>query len=203
MISRLRGNLLKLEDNRLILEISGICYEVYIPITVANRLKLEEDKLVELVIFHYINIDGNRGIPIIIGFIDDMERDFFEKFISVSGVGPKAALKAFDQPVSLIARAIEDSDMDFLTSLSGIGKQKAKQIIASLQGKVGRFALLKSDSCDTIPVKKELVEEAKAILKRLQYSDKEAEDMIKRALAVKKEVDNVEDLLNEIYCQRR
>ncbi|MDD5194922.1 MAG: helix-hairpin-helix domain-containing protein, partial [Candidatus Omnitrophica bacterium] len=158
---------------------------------------------VELIIYHYLNIDGNRGIPVLIGFSDELERDFFEKFISVSGVGPKGALRAFDKPISRIARAIEEGDLEYLTSLVGIGKQKAKQIVACLQGKVGRFALMKEEDEAPAPIKKEIVEEARKILRRLQYGTKEMEDMIKKALSAKPQADNVEDLLNEIYRQKR
>lgn len=203
MISKIRGNLVKKEENKAVVDIGGICYEVNIPTTVSSRLNKNSDGLVELVIYHYFNMDKNRGIPVMIGFIDDLEKEFFEKFISISGIGPKVALKAFDKPIALIARAIEDGDLVFLKTLDGIGIQKAKQIIASLQGKVGRFALLKSEKEAKIPVKNEIVDEACGILKRLQYNTKEIEEMIKKALEAKPDVGNVEDFLNEIYRQRK
>ncbi|MDD5584137.1 MAG: OB-fold domain-containing protein [Candidatus Omnitrophica bacterium] len=202
MISSIRGKLIKKEDDRLIVEVGGISYEIAIPRNVSTTLK-ENNGEVELVIYHYFNIDGNRGIPVLIGFSEELERDFFEKFISVSGVGPKGALRAFDKPISRIARAIEEGDVEYLTTLVGIGKQKAKQIVAYLQGKVGRFALIKEDEVKEEPIKKEIVEEARQILRRLQYGGKEMEDMLKKALAAQPHVDNVEDLLNEIYRQRR
>jgi Holliday junction DNA helicase RuvA len=203
MISKIRGNLIKKEENRAVVDIGGICYEVNIPVTVSSRLNKNSEGLVELVIYHYFNMDKNRGIPVMIGFIDDLEKEFFEKFISISGIGPKVALKAFDKPIALIARAIEDGDLAFLKTLDGIGIQKAKQIIASLQGKVGRFALLKSEKETKIPVKNEIIDEACGILKRLQYNTKEIEEMIKKALDAKPDVGNVEDFLNEIYRQRK
>jgi Holliday junction DNA helicase RuvA len=203
MISKIRGNLVKKEENKAVVDIGGICYEVNIPVTVSSRLNKNAEGVVELVIYHYFNIDKNRGIPVMIGFVDDLEKEFFEKFISISGIGPKVALKAFDKPIALIARAIEDGDLAFLKTLDGIGIQKAKQIIASLQGKVGRFALLKSEKETKVPVKKEIMEEACGILKRLQYNSKEIEEMLKKALEAKPDVDNVEDFLNEIYRQRK
>jgi Holliday junction DNA helicase RuvA len=202
MISRLRGKLLTKEENRVVVDVGGICYEIHIPHTVYNRLVLHQHNDLELVIYHYYTIEKNRSIPVMIGFIDELEKDFFEKFISVSGVGPRVALKAFDKPIALIAQAIEEGDIDFLKTLDGIGAQKAKQIIAYLQGKVGRFALIKEEVSKE-PVRKEIVEEAKGILRRLQYHAKEIEEMIKQALSAKPEADSVEDLLNEIYRQKR
>lgn len=200
MISRIKGKLVRKEERQVFVDIGGICYEIDVPRSTSSRLQ-EENGLVELVIFHYFNIDGNRGLPVLIGFLEELEKDFFEKFISVSGIGPKAALKALDKPIALIATAIEDGDMDFLRTLDGIGTQKAKQIVASLQGKVGRFALIKEEA--KTPARKEIVEEAKQVLKRLQYNVKEIDEMIKKAMEAKPQFDTLEDFLNEIYRQRR
>lgn len=202
MLYKIQGALKKKEPHRVIIEVGGICYEIFTPATVSNRLSNEENAPVQLILYHYFTIDQSRAIPMLVGFIDELEKDFFEKFISVSGVGPKAALRAFDKPIAAIARAIENADMTFLTSLDGIGKQRAKQIVAHLQGKVGRFALLKEEESARKPVKKEIVDEAREILKRLQYNTHEAEAMLKRALAVNQDIQTVEELLNEIYRQR-
>ncbi|MBU2102426.1 MAG: Holliday junction branch migration protein RuvA [Candidatus Omnitrophota bacterium] len=202
MISRLRGKLLKKEEDKVLVEVGGIVYEVNIPRTVHASLR-DDPHDIDFVIYHYFSIDGNRGIPVLIGFNDELERDFFEKFISVSGVGPKGALRAFDKPIARIARAIEEGDVEYLTTLVGIGKQKAKQIVAYLQGKVGRFALIKEGTQAPIPEKKEIVEEARQVLRRLQYGGREMEDMIRQALAARPAAETVEDLLNEIYRQKR
>ena len=137
-----------------------------------------------------------------IGFLEELERDFFIKFTSVSGIGPKAALKAFDKPVAHIASAIEEANATFLKSLAGIGPQKAKQIIAALQGKVGRFALLQAQEKHKAHEPSEVVAEAKQVLKRLQYSAKEIDEMVKKVLDAKPDISTVEDLLNEIYKQK-
>lgn len=205
MIYQIKGKLVKKEENRVIIDVGGLLYEIDVPRTISARLNRHKEEMVELIIYHYFNIDKNRGIPVMVGFIDELERDFFEKFISVSGVGPKAALRAFDKPVPVIAKAIEEGNVDFLKTLAGIGKQRAKQIVAHLQGKVGRFALIREEEEEEEkkPVPKEIIEEAKEILKRLQYSSKEADSMIKRALVSKPQVESIEELLNEIYRQKR
>jgi Holliday junction DNA helicase RuvA len=204
MISRIRGKLIKKDKNQVIIDVGGISYQINIPSTVYTRLKKEnKDGTIELVIYHYLTMEKNRGIPVLIGFIDELEREFFEEFISVSGIGPKAALKAFDKPIALIAQAIEEANIDFLKTLAGIGRQKAKQIIAHLQGKVGRFALIKEEEYKEKHIKKEIVEEAKEILKRLQYSNKEIEEMLKGVLKTEPIPESVEELLNKIYHQRK
>ncbi len=203
MISRIKGRLIKKEKDHLVLEVGGIFYEVDIPPSVYNTLNKEIDAEVELVVYHYLNIEKNRGFPVMIGFLDDLQKEFFEKFITVSGIGPKSALRAFEKPIGRIAQAIEEADINFLSSLDGIGKQRAKQIVAYLQGKVGRFALLKEPKAAKPVAKKETVEEARQILRRLQYGVKEIEEMIKKALEAKPQIESIEDLLNEIYRQRK
>ena len=202
MIYRIKGRLTKKEDNRVIVAMGDIDYEIGVAPMVSQRLDSEAEKI-ELIIYHYFNLDKNRSIPVMIGFIEELERDFFEKFISVSGVGPKAALRAFDKPISRIAQAIEEGDSVFLQGLAGIGKQRAKQIIAHLQGKVGRFALIKESQPTAKFQDKEIVAEAKEILKRLQYKSGEADSMIKKALKHRPQFDSSEELLNEIYRQRK
>ena len=85
----------------------------------------------------------------------------------------------------------------------GIGLQKAKQIIATLQGKVGRFALLKAEEHKKEVINKEVIAEAKEVLKRLQYSSKEIDDMLVKASKISPQPQNVEELLNEIYRQKK
>jgi len=184
-------------------EVGGICYQINIPKAVYNKLDKNLNEEIELVIYQYFQNEKNRFLPVLIGFTEELEREFFEKFITVSGVGPQTALKAFARPVSIIARAIEEGDVGFLNGLEGIGRQKAKQIIASLQGKVGRFALIKDKERKIEGVSmKEINEEVKKILKRLGYSSKEADLMIKKAWERNPEITSSEELLNQIYYSK-
>jgi holliday junction DNA helicase RuvA len=205
MICKIRGYLSQKKQQSVVIEKEGIFYQIDTPLTVSRRLQ-EVGQTVELIIYHYFNLTKNKGMPVLIGFTDELEKEFFEKFISVSGVGPKAALRAFDKPIPLIAKAIEEADMSFLTDLAGVGKQRARQIIAHLQGKVGRFALIKEEleeKKEKDLAKKEIVQEAKQILKRLQYKSQEIDKMIQKAVAANSEIETVENLLNEIYKQKK
>ena len=202
MIGRINGKLVRKSADKIFVDTAGIWYEIYVSKSTSLKLDNDINKDIAVVVYHYLQMDQNRAIPVMIGFGDELEKDFFEVFISVSGIGPKAALRAFDKPVPLIAKAIEEADMTFLVGLAGIGKQKAKQIVAHLQGKVGRFVLIKEDQISSFPKDREIIDEARKILKRLQYSAKETEEMIKKASRASKNIDSVEDLLNEIYKSR-
>ena len=203
MIVGLRGRLVKKEQYSAVIAAGGFLYDVNLPLTVSQRLQPDAAGEVALIIYHYLHIEQSRGVPVMIGFLEELEKDFFEKFIGVSGIGPKAAVRAFEKPVPRIATAIEEGDVDFLTTLAGIGKQRAKQIVAHLQGKVGMFALIKQEEVAAETVKKEIVEEAKKVLRRLEYGAKEIDEMIKKATGQSQTIDTLEGLLNEIYRQRK
>jgi Holliday junction DNA helicase RuvA len=206
MISRICGKVKRIGEDYLLVEVSGICYEVLVPPTVLRALHeiQMQDGTVELVTYHYLHSDPSRSIPVLIGFLNELEREFFERFITVSGIGPKAAVKALAVPISRIARAIDEADYTFLKSLPGIGPQRAKQIIAKLQGKVSRFGLIQDKPpSDEHRIVADFKTEAIEILLQLQYRKYEAEEMVKAALLHNPGVTSAEELLNQVYKQKQ
>jgi len=204
MIAQICGKVNQIKDNSLIIDINGICYEVLVPMTILQRIvkSMPEDKILSLITYHYHQIEPSRSVPVLIGFLNKLERDFFEQFITVSGVGPKAAIKALNKPISVVARAIYNEDTNFLLGLPGIGRQRAKDIIARLQDKVGRFALLQDDAVEQAEKKQcDYEEEALQILVQLQYKKPVAKEMLKKALLRSPEINTAEALLNEVYRQ--
>ena len=205
MISRLQGTLVDRRETKAFLETNGVTYEILIPAAIMRTLErhLDSDGRVKLVTFHYHHVEPSRAIPILIGFINDIEREFFERFITVSGVGPKAAVRAINQPIPLIARAIDDGNLDFLRSLPGIGPQRAKEIVAKLQGKVGKYALIPDeDGVGESTAAPDAATEALEILLQLQYKRSEAQVMIKSALSRNADLSSAEEILNEVYKQK-
>ena len=81
--------------------------------------------------------------PVLIGFNLEAEREFFQYFISVEDIGPLKAVKALNVPIREIARAIESKNVDALKQLKGIGNRTAQKIIATLEGKMDKFALIR------------------------------------------------------------
>jgi len=206
MISKIEGKIVEKKGNCLLLEVQGICYEILVPPVVMRSIEKnhQDNEKISLVTFYYHQLEPNRSIPVLIGFNNDIEKEFFEHFISVSGVGPRTAVKAFNIPISRIAQAIDEGDINLLSSLPGIGKQKAKEIIAKLQGKVGKFGLIQDEDLEEKRIEKEDIQkEALAILIQLQYKKHEAERMIKEALERNPQIESTEELLNEIYKGRK
>lgn len=207
MISRLRGVVRQIHDTQLLLEVNGISYEVMVAPSILRAVeeRVADSGELELVTFHYQQLEVGRGIPVLIGFLNEVEREFFTRFISVSGVGPRAALKALTQPIPVIAKAIDEGDVGLLRSLPGIGEQRAKEIIAKLQGKVGKFALIQTKEGavpSAAPPASAIEDEAVAVLIQLEYKRPEAKQMVKAALGRNPKVKTVEELLNEVYHQR-
>jgi holliday junction DNA helicase RuvA len=208
MISRIRGIVDHFSENTLIVSVGGVSYEVYIPTAVMKSFdgNLKKESPVALVTYHYYQTDPSKSIPILIGFSSVIEKEFFEKFITVSGVGPKAAVRALSLPIPEIAQAIDAGDLPYLKSLPGIGEQRAKEIIAKLQGKMGKFGLMPSPrgakKPDASVESANLREEAVEVLIQLQYKKDEARQMVERAFSRKSNLATVEEILNEVYRQR-
>ncbi|MFA5059016.1 MAG: Holliday junction branch migration protein RuvA [Candidatus Omnitrophota bacterium] len=206
MIARLRGKFIEKKGNTLVVDVQGLYYEVAIPVALSPRIEesIDKDGNIDLVTYHYFQIDPSRGFPVLVGFMNEVEKDFFEQFITVSGIGPRAAVRALNKPISQIATAIDNGDINFLKTLPGIGMQKAKEIIAKLQGKVGRFGLIQDKAIGVVPgvAVPDWQEEALSVLLQLQYKRPEALEMIKKAIERSKDISTTEDLLNEIYKQK-
>jgi len=206
MIVKISGKLVEKREQSLVVNVNGLFYDIIVPVPVINRVEdtLDEEGNVNLVIYHYFQLSQSAGLPILIGFINEIERDFFQAFIKVSGIGPKAAVRALNKPISEITLAIDKGDLKYLKTLSGIGLQRAKEIIAKLQGKVAKFGLIQDEMKEVYaPVETpDWHVEAIEVLLQLQYKKAEAENMIQKALERSKDISTTEELLNEIYKQK-
>jgi Holliday junction DNA helicase RuvA len=206
MIARIAGKLIEKKDQSILVDVGGLIYEIVVSASVLQRVEetLDANGNIHLITYHYFQISPSSGLPILVGFINEVERDFFQQFIKVSGIGPRAAVKALDKPICDIARAIDEGDLSYLKTLPGIGIQRAKEIIAKLQGKVGKFGLIQDKRVmraegAVIPVWQN---EALEVLLQLQYKKPEAKEMIQKALDRSPHLQTTEELLNEIYKQK-
>ena len=143
MISALTGELRQVDEDRVHLQVGPLLCEVLVP---ASDVHLLQAGIGEQMTFHtllYVEGDAGGGgnlTPRLLGFLRPDDKRFFEKFITVKGIGPKKALKALIYPAGEIAQAIESKDAKFLVGLPQIGKRMAELIVAELAGKVGEFA---------------------------------------------------------------
>ena len=206
MITKITGRLLSVQDDVACLRFGAFEFEVFIPEFARRQL---QHRLGEDVSLHTIDyLEGNpmqgRMTPRLIGFLSEVEREFFELFCSVDGVGVKKALRAMIRPVREVAAAIEEQDTKLLASLPGVGPATSERIIAKLRRKVPKFALLVGrDEPLASPEEHDLVKETFEVLRQLGHSEAESRRLLDAALAAKKKYADVQALLQAIYQQRQ
>nr|MCU0604095.1 Holliday junction DNA helicase RuvA [Desulfobacterales bacterium] len=113
MIGYLLGKILKKEDDRVLILANQVGYEVLVPAVVMESLA-EKKTGDELALHIYYQQTERQPKPVLIGFNHEIEKEFFQSFISVEDIGPLKAVKAMTLPVSDIARAIEGRDLEAL-----------------------------------------------------------------------------------------
>ena len=153
-------------------------------------------------------------VPRLIGFLTTIDREFFDTFCSVDGVGVRKASRAMVQPVRELARAIEDQDVKTLATYPGIGEALAERIVAKLRRKVGKFALIITPEAATgghapgngAPeiAQPDVIRDTYAALLSVGHSESQARQAIDRVLSAgKKKFKSVADMIEAIYQQTR
>lgn len=204
MITKISGRLTALSEESASLAIGAFEYEVFIPEFTRRHLQPQLGHEVSLHTIEYL--EGNpmqgRMTPRIIGFLSEIERDFFELFCSVDGVGVKKALRAMVRPVREVAEAIEEQDVKSLSALPGVGPATAERIVAKLRRKVPKFALMAiRETPREADVEHDVVSETFSVLRQLGHSDADARRLLDKALGAKKKYKDVQEILQAIYQQ--
>jgi Holliday junction DNA helicase RuvA len=205
MIARLIGRLVEVTDGAALLDINGVVYEAFVPAYLIARLRgLMESgsREVTLHTLHFIEggIGGSQMTPRLIGFLDRADRDFFQVFTTVKGIGTRKALKSMIEEPAELAGYIEAGNKAALTRLPEIGGRTAEKIIAELRGKLARFAL-EAHAAQAEPDYK--LEALRVLVETIQYSRAEAEDLIERALERNSKINTVDDLIQEALNPER
>jgi holliday junction DNA helicase RuvA len=213
MIASIRGRLRRKFEDRVVVEAAGVGYEVFVPPVVQTALvdaKAGDGDAADLVLLaiHY-HATQNQPRPVLIGFTSELDKEFFEKLITVKDVGPLVAARSLAAPVSDIAAAIARQDEGYLRRLPGIGPQKAKNIVAQLHGKVAKFALVQPGAeveAPAVPAPARAGEDEAlrgmvfdVMVKQLGHRPSEAAQLIAAALGRRPGMTTPEELFDEIY----
>jgi Holliday junction DNA helicase RuvA len=134
MIGYLSGNVIGQYEDKIILDVNGVGYEIYVPVRSLDELTV--GKQFSLFIFSEVKEDAIDFY----GFITDEEKLFFKRIRSVHGVGPKTALSIMSLDIATLERAIVEEDLDVLTSLHGLGKKGAERLILELKNTIANSA---------------------------------------------------------------
>jgi Holliday junction DNA helicase RuvA len=204
MITKITGKLLLVEGDTATLEVEPFEYEVLIPEFNRRQLQSQLGQRVSLHTLHYMEGNPTHGrlTPRLVGFLRQAEREFFEMFCSVDGVGMRKALRAMVRPVQDVAVLIEEQDAKGLSGLPGVGAATAERIIAKLRRKMPRFALLVGrDEPAAVDVRRDVVDDTYHALCTLGHSETDARKLLDNVLATKKRFKDVESMLQAIYQQ--
>jgi Holliday junction DNA helicase RuvA len=170
VIAHLRGKLIEKDPARVVLDVNGVGYEVFVPLTTFSSLP-ERGGEVAVDVHTHVRED----VIALYGFSTRRERSIFEKLMSISGIGPKLAITILSGgSVDDLVTAIRRSDLVRLTAIPGVGKKTAERIIVELKDKLQDFAVAPEKSGVEIDVL--------SALENLGYNRALAESAIRRAL---------------------
>lgn len=200
MIGYLEGTLFKLEEERLLLLTQQVGYEVLLPAFVRVSISdlAEGDPLSLFIYYHQTE---RQPKPVLIGFRSETEKAFFQSFLSVEAIGPLKAVKALDRPVGEIAAAIENNDLNLLKQLKGIGARTAQKIIATLGGKMERFAgeeAVNAAAAPVVAVDQISTQVIEVLITQLGHKPSEARQLVAAVLTRQPEIASAEALLDAV-----
>ena len=201
MISYLKGEVVQVQQNPprvVVLTASGVGYTVTLPVFVEESLQPYEGQ--EIALHIYYSVSERQPLPILVGFKDAGDRDFFEQFIQVEGIGPARAASALTMPVPTLAYAIESEDLVTLTLMPGIGQRGAQKIIATLRGKVAEAASRPIETAAQRARGPDTRSDVVAVLVNLGYRNAEAVALVDEAIRNAPELmDDAQALLRNIF----
>ena len=179
MIVHLTGTLVEKLPTRIVLDVNGVGYEVFITLATYEDLPAT-GKECRLHILHAVREDAE----LLYGFSDPRERAFFMTLTNVSGIGPALALNVLSGlPLVSLASAIAENDVPRLSRIKGVGKKTAQRLIVELRDKVSSLAPAEEASAQTGDGSDTIVSDAVLALIALGYRNADAYAAVKKVCA--------------------
>jgi Holliday junction DNA helicase RuvA len=173
MIATLTGRLRRKAPDYLIVDVSGVGYQVSVPLSTYRSLP-EEGEEVSLNIHTHLREDSLS----LFGFITQEEKELFLLFLSVSGIGPKLAIAVLSHMSAQdLVHAIQTSDDSKLYASPGIGKKTAARMVLELRDKI---KVLAPTAAQEPPIRSGDAEDAVSALVNLGYKRSIAEDTLRK-----------------------
>ncbi|HMO04818.1 MAG TPA: Holliday junction branch migration protein RuvA [Kiritimatiellia bacterium] len=199
MITFVHGVLVEKEPERAVVNVGGIGYEVFIPLSTYDRLPMV-DEPVKVLTYHHVREDAH----LLYGFATGDERDLFNRLLAVSGIGPKIALAALSgMSVRELKASIVGADIKRLSGISGIGKKTAERIVVELKDKISAGEALEAvaGADEAMPSEVRLRDTVMALI-ALGYKQQDALAMARKAAEKAGPDAPVEDLIRRSLAQR-
>ena len=181
MISFLQGKLAEALPTQVVIDVNGVGYEMFIPLSSFDKLP-QPGSQVKLLTHLAVRDDAH----VLYGFMTETERDLFRLLIRhVSGIGPKIALNVLSgtTPASFRA-AVTSGDVKVLSGVSGVGKKTAERIVVELKDKLGDEAAFGSASGAPISADEQKISDAASALIALGSKPKDAQEAVRGAVAI-------------------
>jgi Holliday junction DNA helicase RuvA len=175
MIAHLRGTLLFKHPNQVVVETSGVGYEVNISVPTFSELPANGSEVAL-----HIHTHVREDLIALYGFLRPAEKQLFEKLITVSGIGPKLAITILSgMAANEMAGAIRGNDLARLTKIPGIGKKTAERMVLELRDKLPETA---GTAASTVPAISAMEEDVLSALVNLGYQRAAAEKALASAV---------------------
>ena len=208
MITKISGTLDRIDHSSSCIELAvgPVVHEVLVTELVRRSLQTKLGQSVTLHTMEFLEGTPGRGnlVPRLVGFLSEVEREFFDLICEVDGVGVRKALRAIIRPVGEIAAAIDEQDAKALATLPGIGAATAERMIAKLRRRMPKFALLIAREAPGeagVVKADDVFAETFEVLRSLGHSDSDARRLVDVLRAEKKKPKDVQDALEAIYRQ--
>jgi Holliday junction DNA helicase RuvA len=178
LIAFLRGSILEKHPNRIVVDVNGVGYEAFVPLSTFYGLG-EVGSAIAVRIHTHVREDA----LVLYGFATLLEQELFERLISVSGIGPKVALAVLSgiEPQEFI-RAIERGDLARLTAIPGVGKKTSERIVLELKDRLPRGKVAATAAGDAAPEAPALRDDVVSALVNLGYHRPLAENAAEAAI---------------------
>jgi Holliday junction DNA helicase RuvA len=191
MITFLNGILVEKQPTRMVLDVGGVGYEVFIPLSSFDRLPATGTQVRILTVDHV-----REDAHLLYGFMTEAERAMFHLLTGVSGIGPKLALSALSGlTVRDLKAAVVEGNVKRISSVSGIGAKMAERIVVELKHKLSAAEALEAVSGVVEPGGGSALRDALMALVALGYKQEDARKMILKVNELHPEVSDVERII--------
>lgn len=174
MISFLRGTIQEKNSQGVIMDVNGVGYQVFMSTSCLSKMPPESE---HASVFAYLHV--REDLMQLFGFCHKSEKELFEMLISVSGIGPKVALAVLSAfSVETFQIAIQNNDIEMITTIPGIGKKGAQRLVLELKEKLTWKEPASAKSGNLAKSSRSVYSEARDALMSLGYSVAEATDSL-------------------------
>ena len=191
MIGQIKGRLLEKTPPEILVEVGGITYEVLVPMSTLYQLP----DLGELIHLH-THFSVREDAQTLYGFFDAKTKRMFRSLVRINGVGPKMALGILSgMSVDDLVQTIQDSDIESMVRMPGIGKKTAERLIIEMRDKLSEWSSNEPHDDYSFASRSQIMKEAEIAMITLGYKSQHAVKAIAQVLKNNPEISDSEELI--------